>query len=116
MDLERKKKKFLERLAEKNGFVHSTCKSLGVGYRRSTVYEWKTKDKVFSKEWDDIQDACGEEVEESFRDNFLTGDNPDPKSQMFYLKCKRGYRDKEHDGNISGEIVFNGVFGNKDKE
>lgn len=64
-----KYEKFLETLRKTGGNIARACKAEGIG--RSTAYEWKEKDKEFSKQWDEaIQDGLDELEQEARRRAF----------------------------------------------
>jgi hypothetical protein len=91
----RKKAKFLKVITKNGGFTSKACKEKGVNISRMTLQDWRKKDPVFNNAIEDILEQCGEEIEDLFYNENCKGKNADNVSRMFYLKCKRNFRENE---------------------
>lgn len=93
--IEGQKKKFLGALRRNGGFVRAASRTVATNYR--TFYDWRKIDNEFAQAWDDILDETGERVEKLFYKEHCVGKKRNMIAQMFYLKCKRGYRESHDD-------------------
>lgn len=99
----RKKRKFLKAFEANGGFAYAAAKSAGVC--KSVAYEWRQKDTDFREAWEEIAERSGEAVENSFYKNHCTGEKPNPVAQIFYLKCKRNYRESDNPQDVADSII-----------
>jgi len=97
------KKKLLIALERSLGVVTTACRQSDIG--RTTFYTYYKEDLEFKKNVDDVSNIALDFAESQLH-SLMQGDNPNPTSIIFYLKCKgksRGYYEKQQVDVTSGD-------------
>ena len=96
-----KKKAIIEALEKSLGVVTTACKNVGIA--RSTFYEWYSKDIIFRKEVNSINDLALDFAESQLHKQISDGST---SATIFYLKTKgkkRGYIERHEITGAEGE-------------
>ena len=83
----------------------SAAKQAGIS--RQVVYDWRKLDEAFKQQWDDIIESSGEAVEKTFYSEFCLGERANTGAIIFYLKCKRGWKEASQSADSKEEIIIN---------
>lgn len=93
------KKKFLQELANANGFIMTACDNTGVS--RTTIFRWRNSDPEFDSAVQDVEERQGDKIEGYYHEHL---EARDLTAILFYLKTKlkkRGYSERDNVGDDS---------------
>lgn len=88
--IEQLKQEFLEKYTKNLGFAARTCKDVGIAYVKFQA--WFKEDENFRNKCMEVDNLQGDFVESKLLENIR---NNDTASIIFYLKAKRGWRDRQ---------------------
>jgi len=100
--IKEQKEEFLKIYLKHLGITTIACKELGISYH--TYQNWFKTDEKFRRSCLEVEQIQGDFVENKLLDKINEGD---PTCIIFYLKAKRGWRDRQVlqiEGNIDHNI------------